>query len=221
MENALLKKLQIKPGYQLNIINAPDNIADIFNDIPADVSVTYNAHVVFDAIIIFSTSHAQLHNQIESYLKAISAKTIVWIFYPKKSSKIQSDLDLMKSWRSIAVFGISPCASAAVNDVWTGLRMKPGTEVKKSGLGNEEIKSNEYGEYIDQVNKTVKIPADLAALLAEHPKASSYFSSLAYSHKKEYVLWLLTAKQAKTRSLRLDKTLEMLLNKKKNPSAKD
>jgi len=48
----------------------------------------------------------------------------------------------------------------------------------------------------------------------------SYFNSLAYSHKKEYVLWILIAKQDKTRQARLEKTVNMLSLGKKNPSDK-
>jgi uncharacterized protein YdeI (YjbR/CyaY-like superfamily) len=126
----------------------------------------------------------------------------------------------MKSWQELNAFGLTPCASAAVNETWTALRLKLIEEVKPSGMRNDHIKTNEYGEYIDPVNKTVKLPADLQAALSGHPQALAYFNQLAYSHRKEYVLWVLSAKQEKTRNSRLGKTVEMLLNHKKNPSGK-
>lgn len=220
MENSFLKKLQVKPGFKVKIIDAPENAAAIFGDIPADVVMQYQDVANFNALITFSTSKAQLNAQIKDNIGQIDAKTICWVFYPKKTSKIPSDLELMKSWEELSSFGLTPCASAAVNETWTALRLKFISEVKPSGMRNDHIKTNEFGEYIDPVNKTVKLPEDLKSLLAVHTEAYAYFNTLAYSHKKEYVLWILTAKQEKTRTSRLEKTVEMLLNKKKNPSDK-
>lgn len=220
MENSFLKKLQIKANYKVKIVDAPENAAAIFGDIPAEITMQYQDTADFDALITFTTSKIQLNSQIKNNIGHMGAKTICWVFYPKKTSKIPSDLDLMKSWEELNSFGLTPCASAAVNETWTALRLKFITEVKPSGMRNDHIKTNEFGEYIDPVNKTVKLPDDLQALLAKNTAAYTYFNTLAYSHKKEYVLWILTAKQEKTRHSRLEKTIEMLLNGKKNPSDK-
>ncbi|MGN7989452.1 YdeI/OmpD-associated family protein [Pedobacter sp. 22226] len=220
MENLFLKKLQVKPGYTVKVVDAPEHAAAIFGDIPSDIVIKYNEEADFNTLIIFTISKDQLNQQIQRNLRQINAKTIFWVFYPKKSAKIKSDLDLMKSWQELNAFGLTPCASAAVNETWTALRLKLIEEVKPSGMRNDHIKTNEYGEYIDPVNKTVKLPADLQAALSGHPQALAYFNQLAYSHRKEYVLWVLSAKQGKTRSSRLEKTVEMLLNHKKNPSDK-
>src|SRR5260221_562409 len=45
-------------------------------------------------------------------------------------------------------------------------------------------------------------------------------AELSYSNKKEYLLWILTAKQEKTRNERLGKLTEKLVAGKKNPSEK-
>ncbi|KQM66069.1 hypothetical protein ASE74_09265 [Pedobacter sp. Leaf216] len=218
MENLLLKKLQVKPGYVIKVVDAPENSAAIFGDVPTNI--TFSEETDFNVLITFTINRDQLNQQIKNHLKKIDSKTIFWIFYPKKSSKIKSDLDLMKSWEELNVYGLTPCASAAVNETWTALRLKLITEVKPSGMRNDHIKTNDFGEYIDPVNKTVKLPEDLKSILENQPKALAYFNQLAYSHRKEYVLWVISAKQEKTRLNRLEKTLEMLLNGKKNPSEK-
>jgi len=48
----------------------------------------------------------------------------------------------------------------------------------------------------------------------------NFYDGLSYSNKKEYVLWILTAKQAQTKADRLDKLVTKLLAGKKNPSEK-
>ncbi|WP_025144760.1 YdeI/OmpD-associated family protein [Pedobacter jeongneungensis] len=220
MENLLLKKLQVKSGYIVKVIDAPEYAAAIFGNIPFDIAFKYDEEADFNALITFTVNKDQLHQQIKNNLKHINAKTIFWVIYPKKSSKIKSDLDLMKSWEELNTFGLTPCASVAVNETWTALRLKLIDEVKPSGMRNDHIKTNPYGEYIDPVNKIVKLPDDLQAILIDHPQALAYFNQLAYSHRKEYVLWVLSAKQEKTRINRIEKTLDMLLNDKKNPSDK-
>jgi len=220
MENLFLKKLQVKPGYVIKVIDAPEQAALIFGNIPSDVILKYNDEVDFNVLITFTTNKNQLDQQIKSNLMHIDAKTVIWIFYPKKSAKIKSDLDLMKSWEELDAFGLTPCASAAVNETWTALRLKLITEVKPSGLRNDHIKTNEFGKYIDTVNKIVNLPEDFKSALEDHSKVLDYFNNLAYTHRKEYVLWILSAKQEKTRLNRIEKSLGMLLNEKKNPFEK-
>ncbi|MCY1556360.1 Bacteriocin-protection, YdeI or OmpD-Associated [compost metagenome] len=64
------------------------------------------------------------------------------------------------------------------------------------------------------------LPADVKAILETRPEALQFYEELAYSHRKEYILWILTAKQEKTRTDRIHKMLEKLLNNKKNPGEK-
>lgn len=218
MQNPLLKKLQIKPGYTVKIAGAPENAPAIFGEIPTDVSFIYSNDTKFDALICFAINKEDLYTQLETYINQIKPGIIVWVFYSKKSSKISSDLDLMNSWQDLNMQGLTPCASASVDQIWAALRLKLLSEVKTSGVGNAEIKKNEFAEFIDVDKKTVKLPVDLEAKLIHHPNAFQFFNSLSYSNKKEYVLWILTAKQEKTRTARLEKALEMLLNSKKNPS---
>jgi hypothetical protein len=220
MENLFLKKLQVKSGDVIKVIDAPEQAAAIFGNIPSDIVLKYDEEAHFNVLIAFTISKDQLDKQIQNILKHIDAKTIIWIFYPKKSSKIKSDLDLMKSWEELDTFGLTPCASAAVNETWTALRLKLITEVKPSGMRNDHIKTNEFGEYIDPLNKTVKLPEDLMAILIDNSNAHHFFNQLSYTNRKEYVLWVLSAKQEKTRVSRIEKTLELLLSNKKNPSDK-
>ena len=220
MENLLLKKLKIEPKFNVKVENSPENAAALFGEIPDDVNFNFDGSMDFDALILFSTNKKQLNLQIERNLSSIRAQTIFWVFTPKKNSKVETDLDLMKTWKELEIFGLAPCASAAVNDTWTALRLKLISEIKPSGMRNDHIKTNGFGAYIDTQTKTVKLPEDLAKALMPHPKALQYINELAYSHKKEYVLWILSAKQEKTRIARIAKATEMLMNGKKNPSTK-
>jgi len=66
---------------------------------------------------------------------------------------------------------------------------------------------------LDTAKRTVKVPADLAALLKRTPKAQERFNSTSYTHRKEFAQWITSAKRPETRESRLKRTIEMLLKK--------
>ena len=63
---------------------------------------------------------------------------------------------------------------------------------------------------IDDLPRTVIIPTDLKQALSKNKVADKFFSTLAYSHQKEYVDWITEAKREETRERRLRKTLCLL-----------
>jgi hypothetical protein len=188
--------------------------------VPVDISITYETANATDALLIFAITKADMKTVLDLVYLQIDLKLICWIIYPKSKSKLASDLNLMKSWDDLKLYNLTPCASAAINETWTALRIKPNEAKKKSGLGNTEIKVGAYGEFIDVANKKVTLPPEVKAELSKIPQALRNFEKLAYSHQKEYVLWILSAKQEKNRLSRLEKMLEMLSNGKKNPNDK-
>ncbi|AYL96281.1 YdeI/OmpD-associated family protein [Mucilaginibacter celer] len=218
--NALAKKLQMKPNSHWLLQNAPANYPDSLNPLPEGVEISFNVDGVFNGIQLFVTNSSVLASELQIITPLLKPDTVFWIIYPKKNSGIETDLEMMSSWDAPAQYGLRPVASAAINEVWTALRFKPVEVVKVSEGRNEAVKNNEFGAYIDVESKVVTLPDYIKEALEQYPETLNYFQSLAYSHKKEYVLWILTAKQEKTKQDRLAKMVEMLQNKKKNPSDK-
>ncbi|MBK6993434.1 MAG: DUF1905 domain-containing protein [Lewinellaceae bacterium] len=72
----------------------------------------------------------------------------------------------------------------------------------------------------DTEERVVEVPAELADLFQQNPEAKALYDKLSYTHRKEYVQWINEAKRPETRQNRLAKTIEMLLNNKKNPTDK-
>lgn len=66
---------------------------------------------------------------------------------------------------------------------------------------------------LDTAERTVDVPDALAALLKMNPKAQERFESSSYTHRKEFVQWITSAKRPETRESRLQRTIEMLLKK--------
>jgi uncharacterized protein YdeI (YjbR/CyaY-like superfamily) len=57
-------------------------------------------------------------------------------------------------------------------------------------------------------------------LFSKHKQASVFFNSLAFTHKREYVEWIVGAKKDDTRQVRLQTIIEKLTAGKKNYNEK-
>jgi uncharacterized protein YdeI (YjbR/CyaY-like superfamily) len=68
--------------------------------------------------------------------------------------------------------------------------------------------------------RIVEVPEELQRRLKDKPEVQSFFDSLAYTHRKEYVRWITEAKREETRLSRLEKTMEKLSAGIKSPFMK-
>lgn len=62
----------------------------------------------------------------------------------------------------------------------------------------------------DTAPRTVEVPGDLAAALAQNPEARAFFDQLSYSRQHAYVTWMEQAKQPATRTRRVEQTVALL-----------
>ncbi len=217
--NALAKKLLIKPNTSWLFYNVPSDCMSLLQPLPDGVTAHTDITGNVNGILFFSTKRAQLISQLEILAPLIKGNTVVWVCYPKKSSGIDTDLAMMQ-WDMLPAFGLDAVANAAFDDKWTGVRLRLIGQRKKTGVGIDEIRENEYGQYIDVDKKLITLPPDVQEALQAEPAAFAAYEKLAYSHRKEYIMWILGAKQQKTRDARLVKMVEMLLANKKNPADK-
>ena len=136
----------------------------------------------------------------------------------KKSSRIDADLNRDKLWGVFGEYRFRPVNLISLDDGWSAMRFKFEDEVSKRH--KQEQSTDVFRKYIDVQKKIVTAPPELQALLKKNKNVKQYFESLAYSHKKEYVSWILEAKRQETREKRIVKTIEMLNAGKKNPNDK-
>jgi len=72
----------------------------------------------------------------------------------------------------------------------------------------------------DTEERIVEIPDDLAKVLAKNKKVKEFFDTLSFTNRKEYAIWIASAKKEETREKRLKLVIEKLRDRKKNPSEK-
>lgn len=216
----LAKKLLIKASQRILLVNEPVNYTELLGPLPKDVKICTTAEGNFDFVQLFVLNSQELQRDLQWLQPHLRPDTILWITYPKKSSGIVSDLEMMQSWDETSKYGLSAVAAVSINETWTSLRFRPKAQVKRSEVCNSAIENNALGQYINIKNRIVTLPPDLQWAMQAQPAAINFFESLSYTNKKEYVSWVLTAKQDKTKTDRIQKTVEKLLAAKKNPSEK-
>jgi len=216
----LSKKLQIKPGKSWLLFNAPNNYLTLLEPLPDGIELSFEPAGLFDGIQLFIINSGELTALLDIIWPLLKPDTVFWLTYPKKSSGINSGLEMMGSWDELTNKGLRVVTSISVDETWTALRFKPLEMTKLSDSRNANIPKNEYGDYIDIETKQIKLPADVAEVLQQSAQAMAFYQQLSYSNKKEYVVWILSAKQEKTRNERLEKIVEKLAARKKNPAEK-
>ena len=218
--NPLAQKLHIKPGKSWLFYNAPANYTELLDPLPEGATINFAPEGEFDGVQLFVINSAELIANLKIIAPLLRPDTVFWVTYPKKSSGIESDLEMMGNWDEPTKYGLRPVGTAAVNETWTAIRLRRQEQTKVSEFCNEEIKKNEHAAFIDLDNRQITLPPDMKAVLEQSPNALAFFQTLSFSNKKEYVVWILSAKQEKTMQERLSKIVEKLAAKKKNPSEK-
>jgi hypothetical protein len=67
---------------------------------------------------------------------------------------------------------------------------------------------------LDKASRIVKVPKDFAKILQESPQAKEIFDAMSYSHRREYIEWITSAKLEETRKRRMGQAVEQIRSKK-------
>jgi hypothetical protein len=186
--------------------------------LPSGVNITESAKL-FDQIHWFVTNKAQLEKELAKILKLLKPGVIVWVYYPKGSSKMQTDLTRDKGWDRLLAEGnkLTWLSLISFNDTWSVFGFRAQTLADKKKAAKPKVE-REIFKWVNPTTKEVKLPDDMATALKKNKPLYAYFESLAYSHRKEYVEWVLEAKKEETRQRRIEGTLERLAKGWKNPA---
>ena len=217
MATSISGKLRIKPRDVLLILNAPADFKKGLQDLPAGVRII-DSGKDYNQVHWFVFNQAQLQKELSKVMKLVRPEVIVWVYYPKGTSGIQSDLTRDKGWDCLMKEGdkLAWISLISFDDTWSvfGLRAKTEADKKKEAKPAPE---REIFKWVNAATKEVKLPDDLAAALKKNKKQSDFFNTLSFTNKKEYIEWIVTAKQEKTRDERVNGTIERLGKQWKNP----
>jgi hypothetical protein len=118
----LAKKLGIRPGAALHLVNAPPDAESWLAPLPEGVTRPKPGTQNLDVVVCFTTQAADLTRRFAALKRALKPAGGLWVSWPKKSSKVPTDLD-ENIIRAIGLkLGLVDNKVCAVSEVWSGLR---------------------------------------------------------------------------------------------------
>ena len=209
------QKLKIREDMTILAINAPADYKKSLGALPAGAKIT-DTGKKFDQVHWFVKDQGQMEKELKKVLPMIKGNAVCWIFYPKGTSKIQTDLTRDKGWDELLKHDMQWISLISFDDTWSAFGMREKTEADKKK--EEKPKERPIFDYVDPKTKTVKLPDDFAAALKKNKKQEAFFNTLSFTNKKEYIEWIVTAKREETRNERVKGSVERLDKEWKNPA---
>lgn len=119
----LAKKLGVKSGFKIMLINEPAHYFELFTDLPMDVEIINNESEKKNLVHFFTNQRQELFDLLPRLKAQITADGVIWVSWPKRASKVLTDIaeDTIRNYAlSIGLVDIKVCA---VDEVWSGLKL--------------------------------------------------------------------------------------------------
>lgn len=117
----LIKKLGIKEGYQIKLVDPPENYLELLGDLPEDVDDTSETDL--DFVHIFTNQFDTLEQSLVYYKDRIKKNGMIWVSWYKKASKLPSEIneDIVRG--TALELGLVDVKVCAVDENWSGLKI--------------------------------------------------------------------------------------------------
>ena len=118
----LPKKLGIKEGSRVGLVNAPKNFRDELGELPDGVEFVKRLTDSLDIIIFFVLSERELAIDFARLAGKLKKNGMIWIAWPKKSSGVKTDLSFEPVQRIGLDAGLVDVKICAIDETWSGLK---------------------------------------------------------------------------------------------------
>jgi hypothetical protein len=119
----LYKKLGIKPGTTLGLAGFEiEEFLPIIGELPEGVEILEVAREPLDVLVIFATGEKQLKRRFKALAKMVRPEGGFWVAYPKKASKIETDLTFDIVQHVGLDTGLVDNKTCAIDEDWSGVR---------------------------------------------------------------------------------------------------
>ncbi|HEV7586734.1 MAG TPA: hypothetical protein VGO40_01295 [Longimicrobium sp.] len=122
----LPKKLGIKPGHRIRLIGAPEEFGDTLGELPEPVDIVApddDDTSPLDLILFFTDSADALRARFDALAASLTAAGMLWIAWPKKASKVPTDLTEDVVRRIALERGMVDVKVCAIDATWSGLKL--------------------------------------------------------------------------------------------------
>lgn len=119
----LVKKLGIKSGFQMFAKDPPQDFGKLIGGLPEGVKLHSKLSAHLDYVHVFTKSQSELAKFLPKAKKAVAPAGMIWVSWPKKSSKIETDITedvIRKICLPMDLVDVKVCA---VDETWSGLKL--------------------------------------------------------------------------------------------------
>lgn len=123
-------KLGLKDEMIAAFIALPDDLSDLAEAVDfaqvdrlADWSEISGAALKYDAVHAFTRQRAEIEDRLAGVQAAIKRDGMVWVSWPKKASKVPTDVTEGVIRTEALKLDLVDVKVAAVNEIWSGLKL--------------------------------------------------------------------------------------------------
>jgi hypothetical protein len=122
------EKLKLKSGQQACIINMPHGYLQTLAPFPEGIQFSYELNQSngrFDWLQLFVKNQAELDELAPQAIKVLKPESLLWVSFPKGSSKIQTDLTRDKGWDTLQQADLKWVNLISIDDTWSAFCLRP------------------------------------------------------------------------------------------------
>lgn len=124
-QSPLSKKLKLKAGASAAVVNAPAGYLDELKPLPDGATLTGTLSGPHDWIQVFCATRADLEQLAPEAASALAPASVLWLCFPKGTSKIQADLTRDIGWDVMEQIDLKYITLVSVNDTWSAFGLRP------------------------------------------------------------------------------------------------
>jgi hypothetical protein len=125
----LQKKLGFKPGDTAAFLDAPDHLDGLLGELDG-VTVKRSLRGRADVVLCFVTARNQLERRAARLRTAIAPDGMVWVCWPKRASKVPTDMTEDVVREVLLPTGLVDVKVAAIDETWSGLKLMVRRELR-------------------------------------------------------------------------------------------
>ncbi|MFI5055653.1 MAG: DUF3052 domain-containing protein [Actinomycetota bacterium] len=121
----LWKKLGVAEGSRVRVLDAPEGFDDALTTLaplPDGVAFLARTGQDLDVVVAFVLRMSQLRRRFVPLARAIAPAGRLWIAWPKKAARVETDLDFAAVQSTGLAAGLVDNKSAAITEVYQGLQ---------------------------------------------------------------------------------------------------
>ena len=119
----LVKKLGLRAGMTVQVIDAPAPYDEIVEGLPADLRLVARASATTRFVHVFVREAARLLGTLTTLREKLPSDATVWVSWPKKVSGVATDIS-ENTVRELALpLGFVDVKVCAIDATWSGLKL--------------------------------------------------------------------------------------------------